>query len=86
MPKQIETAKKYEPRPYWGCPNCGANTWGAINPMDKELVYRCHGFAHDMITYPGCNTLFRLPQEAKDEMRQELIDQGFEVIDEEKTP
>ena len=84
---EIAEAKKYTPEPYWGCPNCGSNTWGAVDPFATEMVYRCHGYSHNGLNMTGgCGTLFMLSQQAKDEHRQELIDAGYRVIDEEKTP
>lgn len=73
-------AKRYELLPYWGCPHCGGNCWGAINPMSNDgYIYRCHGFQQGKMTYPGCGRLFVLPNEAHEESRQELIDAGFDV-------
>lgn len=70
--KEIAVAIRYVPEPYWGCPNCGANTWGAINPMsDEDKVYRCHGptvMGNPFVTLEGCGTLFKLPPKAHKEV------------------
>lgn len=82
MNDHLPQAKKYTPAPYWGCPNCGGNCWGATNPTARheEYVFRCHGTQVGMVTYPGCGKLFTMPPEAVEEHRQELIDEGFEVV------
>lgn len=64
---EYPVAKLYTPEPYWGCPNCGANTWGAIDPLSTDgYVYRCHGptaMGNNDVTLSGCGTLFVLPPE-----------------------
>lgn len=80
--KPVHVAKRYEPKPYWGCPNCGASTWGATNPTGPlPYIYVCHGHRMGMMSFPGCGTLFTLPDEAHQEYKQELIADGFKVED-----
>lgn len=67
--REYPLAKYYEPKPYWGCPNCGGNTWGAINTWGNpsDYVYRCYGptaMGNPYVILGGCGTLFKLPPEA----------------------
>lgn len=65
--RTVHVAKRYTPKPYWGCPNCGGSAWGAINPTrpnDEELVYQCHGHRIGLLKTVGCGALFTMPDEA----------------------
>lgn len=81
--KTIYVAKRYTPEPYWGCPRCGGNCWGAINPLSGgNYIYRCHGHGGvNMIETAGCGSLFTLPPEATEEFKREIEADGFTTAD-----
>lgn len=88
--EELPLAVYYEPQPYWGCPNCGANTWGAENSTDasSEYIYRCHGptaVGNPYVNLGGCGARFRMPKNAYDEIiwdewRQDILDGEGKIV------